>query len=388
MHKEPFTIAVPEAVLTDLRERLTRTRWPEDFANPQWEYGTPTAYLKELVNYWLHRYDWRQHERAMNAFPHYKVTIDGMPIHFLHQPGKGPKPIPLLLNHGWPDSFWMFQKMIRPLADPAASGGDPADAFDVVIPSLPGFGFSTPLTKPGMTGWSTADVWATLMTDVLGYKKFGTQGGDWGGVIVSQLGHKYADRMIGCHVNFMGPCNVFNVGLPDASEYGPGEEEWLARTQQFLASETGYSTMQLTKPQTIAHALNDSPAGLCSWIVEKYRSWSDCGGDVEKRFTKDELLTTMTLYWVTQSFGTSARYYYEAVHNIWQPSHNRTPVVEAPTGSAIFPKEAVLMPRRWAERYYNLKRWTVMPRGGHFAAMEEPELLVEDIRAFFRPLRG
>jgi pimeloyl-ACP methyl ester carboxylesterase len=388
MHKEPFTIAVPEAVLTDLRERLTRTRWPEDFANPQWEYGTPTAYLKELVNYWLHRYDWRQHERAMNAFPHYKVTIDGMPIHFLHQPGKGPQPMPLLLNHGWPDSFWMFQKVIRPLADPAASGGDPADAFDVVIPSLPGFGFSTPLTKPGMTGWSTADVWATLMTDVLGYKKFGTQGGDWGGVIVSQLGHKYADRMIGCHVNFMGPCNVFNVDLPDASEYGRGEEEWLARTQQFLARETGYSTMQLTKPQTIAHALNDSPAGLCSWIVEKYRSWSDCGGDVEKRFTKDELLTTMTLYWVTQSFGTSARYYYEAVHNIWQPSHNRTPVVEAPTGAAIFPKEAVLMPRRWAERYYNLKRWTVMPRGGHFAAMEEPELLVEDIRAFFRPLRG
>src|SRR5262245_22816358 len=192
MDKEPFTIAVPEAVLTDLRERLTRTRWPEDFANPQWEYGTPTAYLKELVNYWIHRYDWRQHEQAMNAFPHYKVTIDGMPIHFLHQPGKGPKPIPLLLNHGWPDSFWMFQKVIRPLADPAESGGDPADAFDVVIPSLPGFGFSTPLTKPGMTGWSTADVWATLMTDVLGYKKFGTQGGDWGGVIVSQLGHKYA----------------------------------------------------------------------------------------------------------------------------------------------------------------------------------------------------
>jgi pimeloyl-ACP methyl ester carboxylesterase len=387
MRKEPFTISVPEATLTDLRERLKKTRWPQDFANANWEYGTNSAYLKEIVDYWINQYDWRKHEREMNTFSHYKTTIEGMPIHFIHEPGKGPKPIPIILSHGWPWTFWDLNKVIRPLADPAAFGGDPDDAFDVVVPSLPGYGFSTPLTTPGINFWRTADLWVTLMKDVLGYQKFAAEGGDWGAIITEQLGHKYAEHLIGAYIHLMIPLDVFVGGLPAESEYGPDEKGWYQRNQNFFAAESGYSALQMTKPQTIAHALNDSPAGLCSWILEKRRTWSDCDGNVEKRFTKDELLTTMTLYWITESYGTSARYYYECTHNPWKASHNRTPVVEAPTGVGVFQKEVVLMPRKWADRYYNLKRWTLMPSGGHFAPMEEPQRLVDDIRAFFRALR-
>lgn len=385
--KEPFTISIPDAVLNDLRERLARTRFPRDFANDHWEYGTNVSYLKELIDYWHNRYDWRRHEREMNSLANYKTTIDGIPIHFIHEPGKGPQPMPLILSHGWPWTFWDFHKVIRPLSDPASHGGDPADAFDVVVPSLPGYGFSTPLMKTGINYWRTADLWVALMQDVLGYKKFAAQGGDWGALITAQLGHKYAERMIGVHMNLMAPLGFFSGDGPAAEDFDDSEKGWLDRNRNFIANESGYMQLQSTKPQTVATALNDSPAGLCSWIVEKRRTWSDCDGNVERRFSKDDLCTTMTLYWVTESFGTSARYYYEARHNLWQPSHQRTPVVEAPTGIAVFLKEVLLAPRKWAERYYNLKRWTVMPSGGHFAPMEEPQRLVEDIRAFFRPLR-
>src|SRR5262245_7673686 len=332
MQKTPFTIAIPESTLTDLRERLARVRWPNDFANENWEYGANAAYLKELVAYWRDGYDWRKHEQAMNAFSHYKVTIESVPVHFIHEPGKGPKPMPLILSHGWPWTFWDLHKVIGPLADPTSFGGDPKDAFDVVVPSLPGYGFSTPLTTPGINFWRTADLWMTLMRDVLRYKKFAAEGGDWGTLITAQLGHKYAEHLIGVYMHVMGPLDLFKGELPPASEYSPDEQGWYEHNLHFFASESGYSALQTTKPQTIAHALNDSPAGLCSWILEKRRTWSDCGGDVEKRFSKDDLLTTMMIYWVTQSYGTSARYYYECVHNPWNPSHNRTPVVEAPTG--------------------------------------------------------
>ena len=388
MSKESFTVAVPDEVLADLRERLAKVRWPGDFANAHWEYGTNQAYLQELVEYWLNEYDWRKHEREMNTFSHYKADIDGVPIHFIHEPGKGPNPTPLILSHGWPWTFWDFQKVIRPLTDPAAFGGDANDSFDVIVPSLPGYGFSTPLTTRGINFWRTADLWVKLMQDVLGYKKFAAQGGDWGAIITAQLGHKYADRLLGCHVNLMIPLDVFIVSMPEAADYGPDEAGWYDKNMNFFAAESGYSALQTTKPQTLAFALNDSPVGLCSWILEKRRTWSDCDGDVEKRFSKDDLCTTMTLYWITQSFGTSARYYYEATHNPWQPAHDRTPIVEAPTGVAVFLKEVILMPRKWAEGYYNLKRWTTMPSGGHFAPMEEPELLINDVREFFRPLRG
>ncbi|HEV8711845.1 MAG TPA: epoxide hydrolase [Candidatus Binatia bacterium] len=278
MRKEPFTVAISEETLTDLHERLAKTRWSGDFANPGWEYGTNRDYLKSLVDYWLHGYDWRKHEREMNAFSHYQTTIEDVPIHFIHEPGKGPKPMPLILSHGWPWTFWDFHKVIRPLADPAAFGGDPRDAFDVVVPSLPGYGFSTPLTKPGINFWRTADLWVTLRQEVLGYQKFAAQGGDWGALITAQLGHKYADRLIGCHMNLMAPLNVFLGGMPEASEYGPEEKGWHEKNMHFFAAESGYSALQATKPQTVAYALNDSPVGLCSWILEKRRTWSDCGG--------------------------------------------------------------------------------------------------------------
>ena len=387
MKPETFRIEIPESTLTDLRERLARTRWAEDFANDAWQYGTSYGYLKELVDYWQSGFDWRRQEKAINAFSHFRTTIEDVPIHFIHEKGKGPKPLPLIMSHGWPWTFWDLHKVIRPLADPAAFGGDPADAFDVVVPSLPGYGFSTPLRKTGFNFWRTSDLWVKLMRDVLGYDRFAAEGGDWGAAVTGQLGHKYAEHLHGIYIHLVCPLDIFNGPLPDPSEYGPDEQGWLEKNIHFFTQESGYSALQCTKPQTIAFALNDSPVGLASWLVEKRRTWSDCDGDVEKRFTKDELLTTVTLYWVTQSYGTSARYYYECTHNPWKPSHDRQPVVEAETGVGLFLKEVALFPRRFAERYYNLKSWTVMPSGGHFAPMEEPELLVNDIRKFFRTRR-
>ncbi|MET0657846.1 MAG: epoxide hydrolase family protein [Steroidobacteraceae bacterium] len=386
MHIEPFSVRVSDAVLDDLKLRLQRTRLAPDFANDEWQYGTNGAYLQELMTHWRDDYDWRQHERAMNQFPHFRTVIDDVPIHFIHVRGKGPKPLPLMLNHGWPWTFWDFRKVIGPLSDPAAHGGDPADAFDVVVPSLPGYGFSTPLKKPGLNPWTTADLWVKLMAG-LGYPKFATHGGDWGAMVSAQLGHKYADRLFGAHITLMVPLDYFGgAGVPP-EDYAPHELPWLERAQAFFQSETGYGAVQMTKPQSLAYGLNDSPAGLCAWILEKRRTWSDCRGNVESRFSKDDLITTMMLYWITESFGTSARFYYETAHNLWQPVHPRMPVVEAPTGVAVFLNEVILQPKRWAQRYYNLQRWTEFPSGGHFAPMEEPDVLIGDIRAFFRSLR-
>jgi pimeloyl-ACP methyl ester carboxylesterase len=230
-------------------------------------------------------------------------------------------------------------------------------------------------------------LWVTLMRDVLGYDKFAAGGGDWGAILTAQLGHKYAEHLIGVYMHLMVPLDVFTGGLPEASEFSAEEAGWYEKNLNFFSEESGYSALQTTKPQTIAFAMNDSPAGLCAWILEKRRTWSDCGGDVERRFSKDDLLTTMSIYWFTQTYGTSARYYYECVHNPWQPSHQRTPVVEAPTGIGVFLEEVILLPRQWAERYYNLQHWTVMPSGGHFAPMEEPQALSADITKFFRTLR-
>lgn len=383
---EPFVISVSDAVLTDLRDRLARTRWLADYANADWAYGTELSYLRELVDYWRNAYDWRRHEAEMNAYSHFRTEIEGVPIHFLHERGKGPNPMPLLMTHGWPWTFWDFRKVIGPLTDPAAFGGDPRDCFDVVIPSLPGYGFSTPLTVTGINYWRTADLWVPLMRDVLGYDRFAAEGGDWGALVTQQLGHKYAGHLIGAYLHLTVPLFTFS-GQPLPQDYDPDEAHWLERTQRFFSEGSGYMAIQGTRPQTLSVALNDSPAGLCAWLLEKRRAWSDCGGDVERRFSKDDLCTATTIYWATQSFGTSARYYYEARHNPWKPSHDRKPVVEAPTAVGAFPGEIATMPRKWAEEFFNLKRWTAMPSGGHFAPMEEPGLLVEDIRAFFRPLR-
>lgn len=380
---ETFRVDIPDTVLVDLRERLARTRWPDDFANEAWQYGTNTDYLKTLCAYWEKEFDWRSQEREINRFSQFRTVIDGMPVHFIHEHGKGPNPKPLIISHGWPWTFWDLKKVIRPLCDPAAFGGDPADAFDVVVPSLPGYGFSTPLRTPGINFWRTADLWVELMAR-LGYPKFYAAGGDWGALVTAQLGHKYADHVRAVYFHLALPLSIFNEAEDNSADYGPEESALLQKNLHFFARESGYSAIQLTKPQTLANAFNDSPAGLCSWLVEKRRTWSHSGGDVESVFTKDELCTVMTLYWATQSYGTSARYYYECVGNPWKPSHSRNPVVEAPTGIAVLEHEVANMPRRWRERYYNLQHSTYFANGGHFAPMEVPEALVDDMRRFFQ----
>jgi pimeloyl-ACP methyl ester carboxylesterase len=384
---ERYVIDVPESVLADLDRRLEMTRWTDDFANDDWRYGANVSYIRQLVQHWRDNYDWRARERLMNSHSHFRTEIDSIPIHFIHERGKGPRPVPIILNHGWPWTFWDFHKVIGPLRDPAAYGGDPADAFDVVVPSLPGYAFSTPLRTTGMNFWKTADLWVVLM-ERLGYSRFATQGGDWGSFISAQLGHKYAERIIGVHIHTPAPLNFLDPdGGPSADDYGPEDAPHLERMRTFAAEELGYMALQRTKPQTPAIALNDSPAGLLAWIVEKRRRWSDCDGQVERRFTRDELIDTVMLYWVTGSYNTSARYYYEGAHERWSPSHDRMPVVEAPVAIPLFPRELTYPSRRWAGRYYNLQRWTPMAAGGHFAPAEEPEALVDDIREFFRSRR-
>jgi pimeloyl-ACP methyl ester carboxylesterase len=388
MPPEPFEIAIPDAVLDDVRARLERTAWPLDVGNGDWRYGVERAYLEELVEYWLHDYDWRAQERQMNALTQFRTTIDGLPIHYIHERGKGPDPMPLILSHGWPWTFWDFQKVIAPLADPGAHGADPADAFDVVVPSLPGFGFSTPLERAGVEWMKTADLWVALMGDVLGYERFAAHGGDWGGLITAQLGHKYADRLIGAHLGVCTPMTLFETGLPTEDQYAEDEKDRFHHTKHRMQSvATSHLVVQSDDPQTLAYGLHDSPVGLSSWILERRRHWSDSNGDVESRFSKDDLITTAMLYWVTESAVSSMRYYWEAQHNLWKPSHDRQPVVQAPTAITLWPQELMLMPTALMESFYNLKRLTPMPSGGHFHPMEEPELLVEDIRAFFRTLR-
>src|SRR2546426_7154467 len=383
MHLEPFRIAVPDAVLADLRERLARTRFPDEIPDSGWTYGTNLAYLRELVAYWRERFDWRAAEARLNALPQFRARVGGLGIHFIHVRGTGPAPLPLVVTHGWPGSVAEFVDVVGPLTDPARHGGDPADAFDVVAPSMPGYGFSDHPTEPGMDPERIAALWAELMAG-LGYQRFGAQGGDWGAMVTTYLGARHAARVLGIHLNMV-------IALPEdpqnPSLEGLTQEEIvdLMAVQQFLKEETGYQRIQGTKPQTLAYALNDSPTGLAAWIVEKFRTWSDCDGDVERRFSRAELLTNVMLYWVTGAIGSSFWPYYARYHAPWPIADGQR--IEVPTAYADFPKEIIRPPRSWAERVYNIKRWTVMPSGGHFAALEEPGLLAEDVRAFFRDLR-
>ncbi|MBI1817335.1 MAG: epoxide hydrolase [Deltaproteobacteria bacterium] len=380
---EPFRINVPDHVLDDLKQRLARTRFPDEVNDADWSYGTDLAYLKELVEYWRTRYDWRAAERALNQLHHFRSDIEGLGVHFIHERGVGPKPLPLLISHGWPGSVVEFLKIIGPLTDPARHGGDAADAFDVVAPSLPGYGFSDHPRSPGMHPGKMADVFAALMAQ-LGYTRYGAQGGDWGAIITTCLGSQHAKQLAGIHLNMV-------VAFPpDEANPGDGLNEAeivrLMEMQRFMREETGYQQIQGTKPQTLGYALNDSPAGLAAWIVEKFRTWTDCNGNVESRLSKDEMLTNITIYWVTETAPSSIRLYCEAMRSgLFPPRGIR---IDVPTGCAIFPKELFKPPRAWAEKVYDVQRWTEFESGGHFAAMEEPQALVDDIRAFFRPLRG
>jgi microsomal epoxide hydrolase len=381
MTPRPFTLKVSDTVLSDLRARLERVRWPDEAPAAGWQHGTSLAYMKELVAYWRDRYDWRAQEARLNQLRQFTAPVGGIDIHFIHEPGVGPSPMPLLLSHGWPGSIVEFERIIPMLTDPARFGGDPADAFTVIAPSLPGYAFSFQPNQPRFGIVEIADLFASLMTDVLGYRRFAAQGGDWGAFISSCLGAAYPDRVAGIHVNLLA---VRRDQTPPST---PTDEEkkYLEQLAYWMREETGYMQIQGTKPQTLAYGLSDSPVGLAAWIVEKFRTWSDCGGDVERRFSKDVLLTNVMLYWVTGAIGSSFWPYYARLHSAWPISEKRP--VTVPTAYAAFPREILHPPRAWAERVYNIKRWTAMPAGGHFAALEEPEALAADVRAFFRALR-
>ena len=380
MTPEPFRLDVPEAVLEDLRDRLGRTRWPDEVPGSGWRFGSNRDYVRALIDRWRDGFDWRAQEATLNAFDQYRATVDGIDLHFIHQPGVGPDPLPLLLVHGWPGSVWEFHELIPRLTDPARFGGDAADAFTVVAPSLPGYTLSFAPGQRRVDVAGMADMFATLMTDVLGYERFGAQGGDWGGYVVAGLGARHAERLHGIHLNFL-PVRA-DKPFSDA----PDEKERVYREELrfWQAEETGYHAIQGTKPQTLAYALTDSPAGLAAWIVEKFQTWSDHRGDFEGWLDRDSLLTNITLYWVTEAINSSFWPYYAIRHDPW-PLPDA--FVETPTGYAEFPRETRHPPRAFAEQDFNLVRWTEMPRGGHFAALEVPDLLAEDVTAFFRPLR-
>jgi pimeloyl-ACP methyl ester carboxylesterase len=385
MQAERFEIRVPQASLDDLKARLARTRHADDFANDDWRYGMNGGYLRELIEYWKEGYDWRTHEARMNEYAHYRALIDGIPIHFLYQPGKaapGITPTPLILSHGWPWTFWDYEKLIRPLADPGRHGGNPDHAFDVIVPSLPGFGWSSPLTQPGVHWGRTAELWVKLMTEVLGYERFAAGGGDWGGIVTGELGHRFPEQVIAIHLTLPGHPTLFAATRPE--DWSDAEKDWPAHMAERMESGHSHMAVHSRDPQSLAAALDDSPAGLAAWIVERRRAWSDSRGDVESVFSKDDLLTTLSVYWHTRTIGTSLRFYWENAQSFWKPAHDRNPPIGVPTGIAVFPEDLVIVPRRAAERGSNLVHWSVMEAGGHFAPAEQPEALIQDMWAWWQ----
>lgn len=384
---QPFTIGMPQVALDDLHLRLGLTRFPDEVVGTDWRFGTDLEYLRELVAYWRDDFDWRAQERALNEFPHFRAYIDGVGVHFIHVRGVGPRPMPLVLTHGWPSSFFEMLKVIPRLADPARYGGDAADAFDVVVPSMPGYTFSDRPPRGAMTRGQMADLWTRLMVEGLGYERFGGHGGDVGGGVTRQLGHRHSDRIIGLHMNSFHASATLG---PGASPFTERELAYFAEAERWYEQNGAYSHMQETRPQTLAYGLTDSPAGLAAWIVEKFREWSDCDGAVESRFTKDELLTNISLYWLTGCINSSFGPYFVDVDGFVDDSAEVQAMAQymaVPCGFALFPKNIDHPLRELGERSFDVRQWTEMPRGGHFPALEEPDLLVEDIRSFFRPLR-
>ena len=378
----PFKLHVGDDVLADLKTRLTRVRWPDEVPDNHWKYGTDLPYLKALVEYWRDAYDWRKHEAQLNTFKQYKVKLAGSDVHFIREEGKGPKPMPLLISHGWPGSVHEFHKILPMLTDPGRFGGNPADAFTVIAPSLPGYTFSFTPNQARFSIEQIAEVFAELMTDVLGCPRFAAQGGDWGAFVTSRLGYAYPERLAGIHLNMLGLRR--DTALPD----NPTEDEtrYFEQRAHWMKEEVGYTWIQGTKPQALAYALTDSPLGLAAWIVEKFHTWSDHRGDLDGYLGRDDMLTNIMLYWVTGAIGSSFWPYYARMHGPWPiPDGAR---IGVPMGYAEFPKEILRPPRSLAQKMYSdIRRWSKMPKGGHFAALEQPELLAHEIREFFRPLR-
>jgi epoxide hydrolase len=375
----PFRIDVDDAVLADLRERLRRARFPEQIPGAAWDYGTEREYLKQLVAYWAEGYDWRGREARMNAFDQFRTEIDGTGVHFLHVRSPVESALPLVLTHGWPGSFVEFLDVIGPLSDPEAHGGDAADAFHVVVPSLPGYAFSGPTPERGWHQGRTARAWAVLM-DALGYDRYVAQGGDWGYFVTTQLAIVDPEHCIGIHINMAPP-------IPMTEDIDAEEQEFLDGMTAYNDADSGYFKEQSTKPQTIGYALDDSPVGLAAWIVEKFRTWSDCDGDVERSFTKDQLLDNLMVYWVTTTAHSAGRFYYEFDKGLRTGDLDVMARPTQPVGYARYPKEIMRTSRRWFEAQYALHHFADMPRGGHFAAFECPDLFVPDVRTCFQGLR-
>jgi len=373
---EEFRIDIPQAELDDLRDRLGRTRWPDQLPGVGWDYGIALDDVRELAEYWRTGYDWRVHERRLNSFPQFTTEIDGQVVHFLHVRSASPGAMPLIMTHGWPGSVVEFMEIIGPLTDPGAHGGDPGDAFHMVVPSIPGFGFSGPTRERGWNVTRVARAWDSLMGR-LGYQRYGAQGGDWGSAISRELGVIVPEQMIGVHLNMLSP--YVSGDLPaDLSDSDRARVERLGR---FRLAGSGYSAIQSTRPQTVGYGLTDSPAGQLGWIAEKFGEWTDGGLSAVDR---DQMLTNISVYWLTRTAGSSARLYYEAARS--RASGPPAPST-APTGVAVFPEEIAAPVRRLAEQTNNIVHWSEFDRGGHFAAMEEPDLLIGDVREFFRPLR-
>ena len=377
----PFRIAVPDETLEGIRARVADYPWHEMPDDGGWAYGANLDYMKELCAYWVNEFDWRRHEAAMNRFSHFTAPVEGIDLHFIHEKGSGDSPLALIISHGWPGSVVEFLDIIEPLAHPERFGASVQDAFDVVAPSLPGFGFSGRPTRP-IGPRRVAKLFDTLMTETLGYGGYIAQGGDWGGAISSWLGFDHAAACRAIHINIM------TMRDPDGPR-GPDEERWAAEFRRQQLMEDGYRTIQATKPQTLSYAMMDSPVGVAAWIIEKFNSWSDTDGDdIESVYSKDILLINIMVYLVTRTFNTASWIYYgrrEEGGRVLSPRGER---VEVPTAAALFPAEFLAWPpRSYAERVYNIVRWTEMPRGGHFAALEEPALLIDDIRAFARAFR-
>ena len=379
----PFRIGVPQADLDDLRERLQRTRWPDELPDIGWSRGVPLGYLHGLAAYWRDGYDWRKHEAALNEHPQFTTTIDGANVHFLHVRSPEPDALPLVLTHGWPGSVVEFLDVIGPLTDPRAHGGDPADAFHLVIPSIPGYGFSGPTHEAGWTTDRVAKAWAELMAR-LGYGRYGAQGGDWGALVSPELGRIDPDHVVGVHVNAatVGFIPFGPVDPEELATFTGAEKTRLERLNRFLADMNGYFQIQATRPQTLAYGLTDSPVGQLAWIVEKFKEWTDSSAELpEDAVDRDHLLTNVMLYWLTGTAGSSARTYYDNMHaGSWGQQPGPTP-----TGVAVFAEDVPI--RRYAEGGNNIVHWSEFDRGGHFAAMEAPDLLVGDVREFFRGLR-
>ena len=381
MAVEPFHIDVEPPVLDDLHARLQRARWTTPDEEAGWERGTSRTYLRELVGYWRTSYDWRHHERRLNALPHFKAGVDGTKIHFVHIKGRGPRPLPLLLLHGWPDSFFRYHKVLPALSDPASAGGDPSDSFDVVVPSLPGFVFTGP-PAPSPAGQPTrqsAQLLWRLMTEVLEYPRFAVAGGDGGSVLAQIMAIDHPEAVIGLHLTDLG-WHVYDV---EPSSLPKAERKYLDAARKQFMKDGAYALVQRTRPRSLAPSLNDSPVGLASWILDRFHSWSD-SGDLDGSFGKDDLLTNIMLYWVTQTIGSSMFTYYADGRS---PSLTAADHVDRPVGLALFPRDiGGIPPRRFAERTLNVQGWTEMPRGGHFAALEEPELFIREVVTFFRGL--